>query len=90
MTLIYRAVNGLGMIVSKEETVKRFLALFACLLLVLSVIGGCSAEKEPPAQPGAAGHAEEIADSTRMDSIADSLMTEAESMVPDTVAQDSM
>ena len=69
---------------------KRFLALFACLLLVLSVIGGCSAEKEPPAQPGAAGHAEEIADSTRMDSIADSLMTEAESMVPDTVAQDSM
>jgi hypothetical protein len=78
------------MIVSKEETVKKALALFACLLLVLCVIGGCSAEKEPPAEPGAAGHAEEIADSTRMDSVADSMMTEAETMVPDSAAPDSM
>ena len=78
------------MIVSKEETVRKVLALLACLLLVLSVIGGCSAEKEPPAQPGAAGQPEEIADSTRMDSVADSIVTEAETLVPDTMAHDSM
>jgi len=70
--------------------VKKVLALLACLLLVLCVIGGCSAEKEPPAEPGAAGHAEEIADSTRMDSVADSMMTEAETMVHDSMAHDSM
>ena len=37
-----------------------------------------------------AGHAEEIADSTRMDSVADSMMTEAETMVHDSMAHDSM
>ena len=60
---------------------KRILALMLCMLLALAIIVSCSAEKEP-AQQGAGGHAEEAADSTRMDAATpdstmdDSMMTE--------------
>jgi hypothetical protein len=45
----------------------RILSILVCGLLSAAVLAGCSEKKDKP-RPGAAGHAEEIADSTRLDS----------------------
>lgn len=47
---------------------KRFLIVFACGLLMLALLGGCGKKEETTHDTSAAGHPEEMADSTRMDS----------------------
>ncbi len=63
---------------------KKLAAILTCLM-VLAVLVGCGQQEEPqPGDTGAAGHADEVADSTRMDSAA-GLDTAAE-MPEDTAA----
>lgn len=47
---------------------KRFLIAFACGLLLLALLAGCGKKEETTNDTSAAGHPEEMADSTRMDS----------------------
>jgi|GEM_PF-1951599 len=47
---------------------KRFLIVIACSLLMLALLGGCGTKEEATPDTSAAGHPEEVADSTRMDS----------------------
>ena len=62
---------------------KRLFVSLACLLLILSVFGcGKQAEEQ---DTGAAGHPEEMADSTRLDSAATQMMDSAGKLV-DTAA----
>ena len=46
---------------------RNYLLILLCGLFVV-VVSGCSKEKGDKAKPGAAGHPEEMADSTRLDS----------------------
>jgi hypothetical protein len=45
----------------------RIISILICGLVLTALSTGCSRKKDQP-RPGAAGHAEEIADSTRLDS----------------------
>jgi len=57
---------------------KRFLIAFACGLLMLALLAGCGKKEETTHDTSAAGHPEEMADSTRMDSAAhDSTMMDS-------------
>lgn len=49
---------------------RKFLVLCFCLLFALSLINGCGQKKEADTDTSAAGHPEEMMDSTRMDSAA--------------------
>ncbi|MFZ5981425.1 MAG: hypothetical protein ACOYVF_12430 [Candidatus Zixiibacteriota bacterium] len=49
---------------------KKILVLCFCLLFALSLLNGCGQKKEAEPDTSAAGHPEEVMDSTRMDSAA--------------------
>jgi len=49
---------------------KKILVLCFCLLFALSLVNGCGQKKEADTDTSAAGHPEEVMDSTRMDSAA--------------------
>ena len=52
---------------------KNYLAIIACLLLMLSLFA-CGQQETKEPDPGAAGQAEEVADTTRLDSVAGAAM----------------
>ena len=52
---------------------KKFLVLALCLALGLTFLVGCGKKEAEQTEPAAGGHAEEMADSTRMDSAAGAL-----------------
>ncbi len=49
---------------------KKVLLLALCLALGLTFLVGCGEQEAEQTEPAAGGHAEEMADSTRMDSAA--------------------
>ena len=51
----------------KRRSMSRIISILLCGLLLAAMLPGCSKKKDQP-RPGAAGHAEEMADSTRLDS----------------------
>jgi len=64
---------------------KRFLVLLCVLALAFTLIAGCSSQEETPKETGAAGHPEEVADSTRLDSaVADTLTVDSVEPAADT------
>jgi hypothetical protein len=54
---------------------KKLLAVVFCLLLMVAVFGCGQKEGEQPGDTGAAGHPDEVADSTRLDSAAETMDT---------------
>ena len=73
---------------------KRLLIVFACGLLMLALLAGCGKKEDATHDTSAAGHPEEMADSTRMDSamhdstmmdsVKDSMMEEASEAMEET------
>lgn len=61
---------------------KKLLVLTACALFILGMVAGCGqkSETEGTQEVSAGGHAEEMADTTRMDSTAMDSMAEEGSM----------
>ena len=59
--------EGVSLAVEGIEPMKNYLAFVTCLLLLLSLFA-CGQQETKEPDPGAAGQAEEVADTTRLDS----------------------
>ena len=68
LTLLFgRGTLKICRAIGKNRNVSKILTILICCLLLALAMPGCGKKKAQP-RPGAAGQAEEIADSTRLDS----------------------
>lgn len=65
---------------------KNYLAIMACLMLMLSLFA-CGQEEAAEPDPGAAGQAEEVADTTRLDSAVAEVIDSAAAVVEEAVEE---
>ena len=71
---------------------KKVLIVLLCAVFALALLAGCGQKKEaePTDAASGAGHVEEMADSTRMDSAASAAMEELKTMADTTGIIDSV
>ena len=67
---------------------KRTIALLICLLLAMSLFGCGTEEADQPEDTGAAGHPEEVADTTRLDSAIIDAAAEVEAAVEEAIKEE--
>lgn len=66
---------------------KRVMVLLFCSILVIAVVASCGQKKADDSDMSAGGHADEMADTTRMhEGMADSLLGEGEEMLDSAAA----